>query len=70
MLSVRQIFESLEGELFPKIYTNCKRLGVRIPASYFSTLFLHQLPYEAATRAWDLVRQRSHRIMLLYAKTV
>jgi hypothetical protein len=50
-----QIFENLQGELFPKIYANCKHLGVRLPSSYFTTLFIHQLAFEAATRVWDVI---------------
>ncbi|GHJ86617.1 hypothetical protein NliqN6_3019 [Naganishia liquefaciens] len=50
-----RIFENLQGELFPKIYANCKHLGVRLPSSYFTTLFIHQLSFEAATRVWDVI---------------
>lgn len=50
-----QIFENLQGELFPKIYANCKHLGVRLPTSYFTTLFIHQLSFEAVTRVWDVI---------------
>lgn len=50
-----KIFENLQGELFPKIYANCKHLGVRLPSSYFTTIFIHQLSFETATRVWDVI---------------
>ncbi|KAJ9097223.1 hypothetical protein QFC21_004892 [Naganishia friedmannii] len=50
-----RIFETLQGELFPKIYANCKHLGVRLPSSYFTTVFIHQLSFEAAARVWDVI---------------
>jgi hypothetical protein len=50
-----QIFDNLQADLFPKVYSNCKSVGVRVPSTYFTTLFLHQLPFEAAVRVWDLI---------------
>ena len=50
-----QIFDNLQADLFPKIYANCKTVDVRIPSTYFTTLFLHQIPFEAAVRVWDLI---------------
>ncbi|KAJ9102642.1 hypothetical protein QFC19_004751 [Naganishia cerealis] len=50
-----RIFENLQGELFPKVYANCKHLGVRLPSSYFTSLFMHQLSFEAAARVWDVI---------------
>jgi hypothetical protein len=52
---VTQIFDNLQADLFPEIYANCKHLGVRLPSSYFTTMFLRQLPFEAACRVWDQV---------------
>ncbi|KAG7562200.1 hypothetical protein FFLO_02385 [Filobasidium floriforme] len=50
-----RIFDNLQADLFPKIYANCKTVDVRIPSTYFTTLFLHQIPFEAAVRVWDLI---------------
>lgn len=30
-------------------------LGVRLPSSYFTTMFLHQLSFETSIRIWDLL---------------
>jgi hypothetical protein len=50
-----RVFENLQADLFPKIYANCKNLGIRLPESYFRSLFIEQIPFEACCRLWDQV---------------
>ena len=50
-----RVFENLQADLFPKIYANCKNLGLRLPEEYFRSIFLEQVPFEACCRLWDQV---------------
>jgi len=50
-----RVFENLQADTFPKIYANCKNLGLRIPESYFRSLLVEQVPFEACCRLWDQV---------------
>jgi hypothetical protein len=51
-----RVFENLQAENFPKIYANCKALGLKLPESYFRSLLVEQVPLEAVCRLWDQVR--------------
>ena len=51
----RRVFENLQADRFPKIFANCKNLGLRLPESYFRSLFLEQLPFETCCRLWDQI---------------
>lgn len=50
-----RVFENLQADTFPKIYANCKNLGLRLPESYFRSLLVEQVPFEAVCRLWDQV---------------
>ncbi|ORX37609.1 rab-GTPase-TBC domain-domain-containing protein [Kockovaella imperatae] len=50
-----RVFENLQADRFPQIFANCKNLGLKLPESYFRTLFLEQLPFEACCRLWDQI---------------
>ena len=50
-----RVFENLQADTFPKIYANCKNLGLRLPESYFRSLLVEQVPFEASCRLWDQV---------------
>ncbi|RSH93186.1 hypothetical protein EHS25_007539 [Saitozyma podzolica] len=50
-----RVFENLQADTFPKIYANCKNLGLRLPESYFRSLLVEQVPFEACCRLWDQI---------------
>lgn len=50
-----RVFENLQADMFPKIFANCKNLGLKVPESWFRTLLVEQVPFEAACRLWDQV---------------
>ena len=50
-----RVFENLQADLFPKIFANCKNLGLKLPESYFRSMFLEQVPFEVCSRIWDQV---------------
>lgn len=50
-----RVFENLQADTFPKIYANCKNLGLRLPESYFRAVLVEQVPFEACCRLWDQV---------------
>lgn len=50
-----RVLENLQGETFPKIYANCKNLGLRLPESYFRSVLVEQIPFEACCRLWDQI---------------
>ncbi|KAK1923371.1 rab-GTPase-TBC domain-containing protein [Papiliotrema laurentii] len=50
-----RVFENLQADLFPKIFANCKNLGLKLPESYFRSMFLEQVPFEACCRLWDQI---------------
>ena len=41
--------------MFPKIFANCKNLGLKVPESWFRSVLVEQVPFEAACRLWDQV---------------
>ena len=53
-----RVFENLQADRFPKIFANCKNLGLRLPESYFMCIFVEQIPFEACCRLWDQVSRR------------
>ena len=50
-----RVFENLQADLFPKIFANCKNLGLKLPESYFRSMFIEQVPFETCCRLWDQV---------------
>lgn len=50
-----RVFENLQADMFPRIYANCKNLGLKLPESYFRSMFIEQVPFEACCRLWDQV---------------
>lgn len=50
-----RVFENLQADMFPKIFANCKNLGLKVPESWFRSLLVEQVPFEAACRLWDQV---------------
>jgi hypothetical protein len=50
-----RVFENLQADTFPKIYANCSNLGLRLPQSYFRSVLVEQVPFEACCRLWDQV---------------
>jgi hypothetical protein len=50
-----RVFENLQADMFPKIFANCKNLGLRVPESWFRSVLVEQVPFEAAGRLWDQV---------------
>lgn len=50
-----RVLEGLCSEAYPKVFSNCYQLGVRLPESYFTSLFLHQLSLESCAHVWDML---------------
>ncbi|TYJ53197.1 hypothetical protein B9479_006175 [Cryptococcus floricola] len=50
-----RVLENLQADRYPKIYANCKSLGVGVPQSWFQSLLVEQLGFEASCRVWDQV---------------
>lgn len=50
-----RVFENLEADTFPKIYANCKNLGLKVPQGWFRSVLTEQVPFEAVCRLWDQV---------------
>lgn len=50
-----RVFENLQADMFPRIYANCKNLGLRLPESYFRSVLVEQVPFDAALRLWDQI---------------
>lgn len=50
-----RIFENLQADMFPRIYANCKNLGLKLPESYFRSVLVDQVPFDAACRLWDQI---------------
>lgn len=50
-----RVFENLQADMFPKIFANCKNLGLKVPESWFRSVLVEQVPFEAACRLWDQV---------------
>ncbi|EIW71392.1 hypothetical protein TREMEDRAFT_56423 [Tremella mesenterica DSM 1558] len=50
-----RVFENLQADRFPKIFANCKNLGLRLPESYFRSMLVDQVPFEACCRLWDQI---------------
>ncbi|GMK56512.1 hypothetical protein CspeluHIS016_0303520 [Cutaneotrichosporon spelunceum] len=50
-----RVFENLQADRFPRIYANCKNLGLKLPESYFRSVLVEQVPFEAACRLWDQI---------------
>jgi len=55
-----RVFENLQADMFPKIFANCKNLGLKLPESYFRSMFIEQVPFEACCRLWDQVSYPPH----------
>ena len=58
-----RVFENLQSDKFPKIFANCKNLGLKLPESYFRTVFLEQVSFEACCRLWDQVSNPTFHVM-------
>lgn len=54
-----RVFENLQADTFPKIYANCSNLGLKLPESYFRSVLVEQVPFEACCRLWDQVSPAS-----------
>ena len=50
-----RVFENLQADTFPKIFANCKNLGLKLPESYFRSVLVEQVPFEACCRLWDQI---------------
>ena len=50
-----RVFENLQGEQVPRIYANCKNLGLKLPESYFRSMLVDQVPFDTACRLWDQI---------------
>lgn len=50
-----RVLENLQADTYPKIYANCKNLGLQLPESYFRGMLVEQIPFEAAVRLWDQI---------------
>lgn len=53
-----RVLENLQADTFPKIYANCKNLGLRVPEEWFRSLLVEQVGFETVCRLWDQVRTR------------
>jgi hypothetical protein len=60
-----RVLENLQADMFPKIYANCKNLGLRLPESYFRGMLVEQVPFEACCRLWDQVSAAWRRVGLM-----
>lgn len=50
-----RVFENLQADMFPRIYANCKNLGLQLPESYFRSVLVEQVPFDAVCRLWDQI---------------
>ncbi|KIR53899.1 hypothetical protein I315_03514 [Cryptococcus gattii Ru294] len=50
-----RILENLQADRYPKIYANCKALGVGVPESWFRSLLVEQVGFECSCRLWDQI---------------
>ncbi|WVR07970.1 hypothetical protein IAU60_005013 [Kwoniella sp. DSM 27419] len=50
-----RVLENLQADAFPKIYANCKNLGLRVPQSWFRGMLVEQVPFDCACRLWDQI---------------
>lgn len=50
-----RVFENLQADMFPRIFANCKNLGLRLPESYFRSVLVEQVPFDAACRLFDQI---------------
>jgi len=50
-----RVFENLQADMFPRIFANCKNLGLRLPESYFRSALVEQVPFAVACRLWDQI---------------
>ncbi|OCF34333.1 hypothetical protein I317_05510 [Kwoniella heveanensis CBS 569] len=50
-----RVLENLQADSYPKIYANCKNLGLRVPESWFRGMLVEQVPFECSCRLWDQI---------------
>lgn len=50
-----RVFENLQADMFPRIFANCKNLGLKLPESYFRSVLVEQVPFSVACRLWDQI---------------
>ncbi|WVQ95945.1 hypothetical protein IAU59_003044 [Kwoniella sp. CBS 9459] len=50
-----RVLENLQADTYPKIYANCKNLGLRVPESWFRGMLVEQVPFECSCRLWDQI---------------
>ncbi|WVF68396.1 hypothetical protein IAT40_003161 [Kwoniella sp. CBS 6097] len=50
-----RVLENLQADAYPKIYANCKNLGLRVPESWFRGMLVEQVPFECSCRLWDQI---------------
>ncbi|OWZ78813.1 hypothetical protein C365_02452 [Cryptococcus neoformans Bt85] len=50
-----RILENLQADRYPKIYANCKALGVGVPENWFRSLLVEQVGFESSCRLWDQI---------------
>ncbi|WVN87461.1 uncharacterized protein L203_102643 [Cryptococcus depauperatus CBS 7841] len=50
-----RVLENLQADRYPKIYANCKSLGVGVPESWFRSLLVEQVGWEGGVRLWDQI---------------
>ncbi|WWC65933.1 uncharacterized protein I303_108555 [Kwoniella dejecticola CBS 10117] len=50
-----RVLENLQADAYPKIYANCKNLGLRVPEGWFRGMLVEQIDFESACRLWDQI---------------
>ncbi|WVW86820.1 hypothetical protein I302_108875 [Kwoniella bestiolae CBS 10118] len=50
-----RVLENLQADAYPKIYANCKNLGLRVPEGWFRGMLVEQVDFECACRLWDQI---------------
>lgn len=50
-----RVFENLQADTFPRIFANCKNLGLKLPEAYFRSVLVEQVPFDCALRLWDQI---------------
>ncbi|KAL7415724.1 rab-GTPase-TBC domain-containing protein [Mrakia frigida] len=50
-----RVLNTLCSDALPKVYYNLMSNGVKIPETWFRTLFIEQLPFDVASRVWDQI---------------
>ncbi|WWC73596.1 uncharacterized protein I206_107568 [Kwoniella pini CBS 10737] len=50
-----RVLENLQADSYPKIYANCKNLGLRVPEGWFRGMLVEQIDFESVCRLWDQI---------------